>query len=83
MLPDLLALGRGEVAGDGVAGFDGCELRAYLLAEAFVSCGELAARMEGTAGWHVDQTRRRALDRQQPLAPRSLEARYRPSNPQV
>ena len=57
--------------------------RAYLLAEALVSCGVLTARMERTAGRHIDQAGRRALDRQQPLAPRPSKRGTDPSSPQV
>src|SRR6188472_3719707 len=69
------------MAGDGMAGFHWCKLRAHLLTETAIPFGVRAAWMEGAARRHIDQTGRRALDREQPLTPGPFEARYRTEQP--
>ncbi len=73
----LLALLRGEVAGDQVAVTDVQQLRPLGLAGAAVQVRVVAARVERASRRHVDQARRRALDRDQPLAALPVDPRHR------
>src|SRR6266498_1332646 len=76
-LPRVLALFRGEVAGDLVAGADVQQVGPLSLARPAVEAREVAAWVECATRWHVDQAGWGALDRDQPLAALLVDPRHR------